>query len=473
MTLKAVFFDMGGTIETYRSSNELRISNAHAIRDCLKKTGISLDLNDEELASLIMCRLKAYHHWNLVSMIEIPSLEIWSKYVFQDYDVNIESVAEELSFLYETRFFEREMRPEIPAVLEEIKSMGIKIGCISNTQSLTQVPFSMKRYGIEQYFNPVVLSSDYGRRKPDASIFYQATRLAGLPTSDCVYVGDKVNRDILGAHRAGFRFAVKIDHVYDDGEKDEGAIPDYLIDNMTELLPILESELLKATPQRSLRKEGKIKAIFFDAGDILYYRAEKNPNFNQFLAERNLRSNPDIISEKQKIKDLAFQGKIGRHDFYERLVRLHGITNPDEIVEGVAALSLDDDTVEIFEGVPETIHKLKEQGYLLGIITDTAMPFSKKLSWFDRHGFGRVWDTVISSKEIGERKPSPKMYEEAISQTGVCASEAIFVGHKASELQGAKAVGLNTVAYNYDKEAIADVYIENFCDLLKVSLLEN
>jgi FMN phosphatase YigB (HAD superfamily) len=46
------------------------------------------------------------------------------------------------------------------------------------------------------------------------------------------------------------------------------------------------------------------------------------------------------------------------------------------------------------------------------------------------------------------------------------------VGHKASELAGAHEVGMRTIAFNYDKDASADLYIENFSDLLKVQVLD-
>ena len=64
------------------------------------------------------------------------------------------------------------------------------------------------------------------------------------------------------------------------------------------------------------------------------------------------------------------------------------------------------------------------------------------------------------------------MYEKAISQTGVRVNEAVFVGHKKSELDGAKAVGLKTIAFNYDKDAVADFYIDHFSDLLLLKILE-
>lgn len=474
--LKAVFFDIGGTIDTFRFTREHRISNVYLIRECLARTGITIPLSDEQLADSITNGASAYLRCNRVSNIELKPEEIWSRFFLKDQNILKEAFApigEELAFLYETRLYKREMRPEIPEVLAKIKAMGLKIGCISNTQGLKQVPSNLKEYGILEYFDPIVLSSGYGRRKPDPSIFYYATRLANVPTGDSIYIGDKINRDILGARRSGFRMAIQIEHKYDDGEKDEGASPDAIIQNMTELLPILDIEVKKdRVASTNHSKARTIKALFFDAGDILYYRPHKDRNLDKFLEEKPLNLDPNFESERQRLKNLAFSGKIRRHDYYRKVLNLYGITSAKEIEAGIVAMSLDDNTVEIIEGVPETIIKLKENGFILGIITDTAMPISKKLNWFDQQGFGRVWDSVISSKEIGVRKPSPAMYENAIKQTGVRPCEAIFVGHKKSELDGARAVGMRTIAFNYEKGAVADFHIENFSDLLTLPLLK-
>jgi HAD superfamily hydrolase (TIGR01509 family) len=365
------------------------------------------------------------------------------------------------------------MRPEVPAVLAEIKKMGLRIGCISNTQSLTQVPTTLEKYGISQYFDPVVLSSKYGRRKPDPAIFYHAARLANSPTGACGYVGDKINRDVLGAKKAGFKLAIQVRHEFDDGEVDEGAEPDAIIENLADLLPLLEASIRE---DRSITREderSRIKAVFFDAGDILYYRPQRDKYLNEFLSGHQLNPVPGFEDERKRIKDLAFSGQMRRHDYYRELIRLYGITDEQAIEQGMEALSRDDDTVAIFDGVPETVHALKERGFILGIITDTAMPITRKLNWFEKHGFGRVWDVMISSKEIGVRKPAPSMYEEALQQTGIRPQEAVFVGHKTHELEGARAVGLKTIAFNYDPDAPADFYIEHFQDLLNAPLLAN
>ena len=46
MTIRAVFFDMGGTIETYRSTRELRLDATVGIQHRLLQAGINLNLSN-------------------------------------------------------------------------------------------------------------------------------------------------------------------------------------------------------------------------------------------------------------------------------------------------------------------------------------------------------------------------------------------------------------------------------------------
>jgi len=82
-----------------------------------------------------------------------------------------------------------------------------------------------------------------------------------------------------------------------------------------------------------------------------------------------------------------------------------------------------------------------------------------------------VWDAFVSSCEVGMRKPDPRIYRLALDGLGVEPKEAAFVGHKASELRGAKAVGMTTIAFNYEENAEADFHIERFNDLLTLPIL--
>lgn len=230
MTIQAVFFDMGGTIETFNYTREFRLQAIPGLQQRLSAAGIDLQLTDEQLLDVITTGIQRYHQWRLECLQELPAWQIWCEYILADYPVDRQSlskVAEELMVYYESSFYRRELRPEIPVVLEAIQKMGLKIGLISNVSSLGLVPANLEQYGIIHYFDPIVLSSGYGRRKPDPAIFHYAARLANIPASRCLYVGDRISRDIVGARKAGYRLAVQIRHNFEHGEPDDGAVPDF------------------------------------------------------------------------------------------------------------------------------------------------------------------------------------------------------------------------------------------------------
>ena len=119
MSLEAVFFDMGGTIETFGYTRELRLEATAVIQQRLLQAGIDLRLNDEKLLEVITQGLGQYKRFSLETLDELPPLRVWAEYVFPDYDVELDRlapIAEELMFLIETRFYRRAMRPEMPAV---------------------------------------------------------------------------------------------------------------------------------------------------------------------------------------------------------------------------------------------------------------------------------------------------------------------------------------------------------------------
>jgi putative hydrolase of the HAD superfamily len=471
MTIQAVFFDMGGTIETFTSTPELRLQATRGLQQRLLTAGIDLQLSAKQLLELITAGESRYLRDKLHSQQELPPARVWGEYILAKYPVDgavLEAIAEDLMLYYETHFYQRAMRPEVPAVLQAIQQMGLKIGLISNVCSQRQVPLNLEQYGIRHYFNPVVLSSVYGRRKPDPAIFHHAARLAGVPTSRCLYVGDRIARDILGARRAGFEMTVQIQHNYDHGEEDIGAVPEAIIQHMDELLDLIRAENRRQTMPVL---PGPIQALLFDAGDVLYHRPQRGCQLKAFLEELGVDQHQPATVEKERLADKAYQGLISQDQFREALVRLYGVTEAEQIERGKQVIASEDDDVQFFPGVAETLVTLKEMGYLLGIITDTANSVSAKLRWFENGGFGHVWDSIISSKEIGARKPDPRLYQAALQQLGVSTDQAIFVGHKVSELEGAQAVGLKTVAFNYDRSAQADYYIENFSDLLTLPMI--
>jgi len=477
MNIKAVFFDMGGTIDRYGFTPAMRLKVTPGIQQRLIAGGIDLGITNEQLYKMVSTGWNAYHRWSLTHLEELSPQQVWSEYILAGIPFDrdkLAAIAEDLMSYLETKYYSRKMRPEIPSVLGSLQKMDLKIGLISNVNSIGQVPQNLTEYKIIQYFNPIVLSSEYGRRKPDPAIFHHAARLANVPTSSCVHVGDRISRDIVGARKAGFRLAVQIKHEFDHGEEDVGATPDFIIDEMTELIDIIQDDLNQPAYQKlaSGMLPSPIRAILFDAGDILYYRPNLNEKFNAFLEEINIPVNHEALKkEKMALKEKAYRGLISQDEYKEAQLQMYGINNPEHIERGKQILGDEKKDVAFFEGVQQTLLTLKKNGYLLGIVTDTAHPLHVKLDWFERGGIGHVWDSIISSKEVGARKPDPRIYHAVLEQLGIQAEEAIFVGHKASELDGAKALGMKTIAFNYEEGVKADYYLDKFLDLLEVPII--
>ena len=85
---------------------------------------------------------------------------------------------------------------------------------------------------------------------------------------------------------------------------------------------------------------------------------------------------------------------------------------------------------------------------------------------------GHFWDAITPSSEVGVQKPDPRIYQLALQQLGVNPDQAVFVGHKTAELDGARKVGLKTVAFNYDTDAEADYYIHHFSELADLPIMK-
>ena len=65
--------------------------------------------------------------------------------------------------------------------------------------------------------------------------------------------------------------------------------------------------------------------------------------------------------------------------------------------------------------------------------------------------------------------PEPACYRAALHALQLPAAEVAFVGHDARELRGAAVQGLATIAFNGDRDARADVYLQRFEDLIELT----
>lgn len=88
---------------------------------------------------------------------------------------------------------------------------------------------------IAPYFDEILISGDFGRGKPDPSIFEHALSLMSLNKDEVLMVGDNLMTDILGANRCGIKSVWINRH---EKERNE-VVPSYEIRHLGELSKIL------------------------------------------------------------------------------------------------------------------------------------------------------------------------------------------------------------------------------------------
>lgn len=242
--IDTVLFDMGGTLEDIFNTHYTLENAAQGIIDILERHSLPFTLPVKEMQRMLLNGLRRYSSLRDESGIELKPERIWADYMLCESGIDsekLEAIGEELANLWESLYFKRTLRPGAADLLRGLRSLGLKLGIVSNTASLYLVFDLLDKYGIREYFSNVTLSSQVAYRKPHPNIFQIALRQLRSDAGSSVYIGDTVSRDILGAKRAGFAYAILINSQMTK-EKDEaltdGPQPDFIVRDIMEVLPV-------------------------------------------------------------------------------------------------------------------------------------------------------------------------------------------------------------------------------------------
>jgi putative hydrolase of the HAD superfamily len=122
-----------------------------------------------------------------------------------------------------------------PGVEDTIRQLQprYRLAIISDGQSAYAVP-ELNAVGLSAYFDPIIISGDFGYRKPDARLFATALAAMKLTPAEVLFVGNDMYRDVHGAQKQGIK-TVFFKSNQGNQEK-EGVKPDYIIYSFPELL---------------------------------------------------------------------------------------------------------------------------------------------------------------------------------------------------------------------------------------------
>ena len=117
-------------------------------------------------------------------------------------------------------------------LISDLKTQSISVGVVSDAQRI-YLEDEIGRAGLAPLIDTIVISSDFGFRKPDRRLFLHALESVGAKPEQAVFVGDDMRHDIFGAQGAGLR-AIFCPSAY-GLRMFERAVPDAVIKSLNEL----------------------------------------------------------------------------------------------------------------------------------------------------------------------------------------------------------------------------------------------
>ena len=126
--------------------------------------------------------------------------------------------------------------PQTQEILAQLKPRH-RLAVVSDAQTAYGLP-ELRAAGLAQYFDPVIISGDYGYRKPDPRLFQAALSALQVPPQDAIFIGNDRYRDVLGARQAGMKTILFCPNGAPGGPAETE--PDYLLYNYADLPRAIE-----------------------------------------------------------------------------------------------------------------------------------------------------------------------------------------------------------------------------------------
>ena len=194
--IDTIFVDLGDTFRVIRKDEAYQREAKETITRLL---GVKEDPIDF-YRNVIEPRYDKYREWALTFYCEAPVKELWTRWLAYDFPrERVEAAADEMTYAYRKTKGER----------------------------------------VVTYFKTVQQSSVCLIRKPHPAIYYYALAECGSDPGRTCYVGDNLDRDIVGAKAAGLGMTIGVQY---SGKKPqtvtEANQPDRFISHFAQLLDI-------------------------------------------------------------------------------------------------------------------------------------------------------------------------------------------------------------------------------------------
>ena len=203
-----------------------------------------------------------------------------------------------------------------------------------------------------------------------------------------------------------------------------------------------------------------IKAVFFDLYQtLLNYDPPREQIQAKVLEEFGIEVTPEAIRRALVVADEFIyreharlslvkrpkEDRIAVYTQYQRiLLKEVGVNASEQLITDVLGkMQKFDFKMVLFDDVVPALTQLRDRGLILGLISNVDRDITPLC---DELGLSSLLQIVVTSQGTGFNKPQPEIFQEALRQAGVGASEAIYVGDQYQiDVAGAREAGIKGV----------------------------
>tara|TARA_B100000949_G_scaffold228276_1_gene235589 strand:- start:97 stop:840 length:744 start_codon:yes stop_codon:yes gene_type:complete len=243
MTIKGVFFDLGGTLFRYTSNLRKGGGLKHLLSqldiDVSSKEIINAWLKASKEVGLLFGKKNYFLHKDLFREMVISfgnsfGYTVQEPLIEQFHQNQLKGLLQHMP-----------IRDDCISTLKELKRRGLYLSIVSNIDDDYLEPI-IKKHTLDQLLDDWSSSEEAQSCKPDPHIFHFALKKSGLHKEEVLFVGDSLEHDVAGSHAVGIRSV----HIVEEGvvtPLTHGlkiiAEPTYRITELGELIPLIESKI--------------------------------------------------------------------------------------------------------------------------------------------------------------------------------------------------------------------------------------
>ncbi len=212
MKFKLALFDLGGTLIDFENHpwHELGMRGCRESSRFLKNK-FGVDVSPEVLNEKFYLVIDQMIETRTENDVEIELMAL-TREILRGFGINATDgiPAKFIEAHYKPIREQITLVPAAREVLSEFKEAGLIIGLVSNTIFPAEYHRSeMRDFGIYDYFDFTLFSSEEKIRKPNKELYLKALRMGGAKPGEAIFIGDRLLEDVGGPQSVGIKGILK------------------------------------------------------------------------------------------------------------------------------------------------------------------------------------------------------------------------------------------------------------------------